>query len=98
MSLPITFVLSDEQLDTIAQLAATKLLATATPSKQEKYLNQREAAEYLNIGINTLKSYVAKGLLRQVPNHGKRMARYAQSELDRFMSPPSPKEQKPRRW
>lgn len=58
-----------------------------TAPHPSKWLSQSEAAEYLGVADRTIRSYIARGVLRGHRVRGSRLVRIDRADLDALLQP-----------
>ena len=90
----MNITLNEETIDQLVALVTAKVLQqipTVTEQQpiendsHERYMNQKQACEYLNVSPHTINSYVRKGLKIVQINDGSRTY-YDKQDVDKFMA------------
>jgi excisionase family DNA binding protein len=70
-----------------AKTTVPPVVTGADTKKLERLLTQEDAAYYLRVSPRTIRSYVARGLLRAYRIKGSRLIRISSSELEDLVLP-----------
>ena len=68
-------------------MANSKNAPESSPSIPRRLMSQAEAAEYLGVSTRTIRSYIARGILRANRIRGSRLIRIDSADLDALVRP-----------